>query len=207
MVTSDLAQHWDGLLTRTGASAPTSAATLLARWTQPHRRYHDLEHLRAVLRHVDDLAPHAADPDAVRLAAWYHDAIYTGAPDDETASAALARDELTRLGLSTTLVDEVARLVELTATHDPAPRDRNGAVLTDADLAILAADGPAYTRYTDAVRAEYAHIPEEAFRTGRAAVLARLLSTPALFRTTAGSARWEASARANLAAELHGLTR
>ncbi|MGQ0625020.1 MAG: HD domain-containing protein [Sporichthyaceae bacterium] len=206
MDSSDLARQWAELLTRVGAAGAVNADVLTARWAQPHRRYHDLEHLGAVLRHVDDLAAHAADPDAVRLAAWYHDAIYEGRADDEARSAALARAELGDAGLPAALVEEVARLVELSATHDPAPQDRNGAVLTDADLAILAADPPAYRRYTTAVRAEYAHVGDDEFRPGRAAVLRRLLGAPALFRTPTGSARWEAAARANLTAELAALT-
>ena len=70
------------------------------------------------------------DPRAVRLAAWFHDAVYVGDPaapagQDEADSAALARDVLTdpRLAVPADVVDEVARLVLLTAAHDPAPHD------------------------------------------------------------------------------------
>jgi len=96
--------------------------------------------------------------------------------------------------------------VLLTAGHDPAPDDADGAVLCDADLAILAADPEAYAAYTRAVRAEYAHVPDDAFRTGRAAVLQGLLDLPALFRTPHGHAMWEPRARANLRTELRNLT-
>ena len=64
---------------------------LLTRWSEPHRRYHDVDHLRSVLHIVDQLAGDAVDPDAVRLAAWFHDAVYSGRPgDDERTSAELA---------------------------------------------------------------------------------------------------------------------
>jgi predicted metal-dependent HD superfamily phosphohydrolase len=52
------------------------------------------------------------------------------------------------------------------------------------------------------VRQEYAHVPDDLFRAGRAAVLAALLAAPALFRTAAGRRRWEHAARANVEAEL-----
>jgi predicted metal-dependent HD superfamily phosphohydrolase len=97
---------------------------------------------------------------------------------------------------------EVARLVRLTVTHDPADDDRDGQVLCDADLAILASPPSAYAAYTAAVREEYHFVPNEAFRDGRAAVLRQLLELPRLFRTPYGREKWEATARYNLRSEL-----
>ncbi|MFE3140717.1 HD domain-containing protein [Streptomyces scopuliridis] len=184
------------------------ADRLLARWSEPQRRYHTTDHLLAVLDHVDTLAEYADDPDVVRLAAWFHDAVYR--PDrseNEERSARLAERALPEAGLSEDRTREVARLVRLTTTHAAAPADRNGAVLCDADLAILASGPDAYAAYTAAVREEYGFVPDDAFRTGRAAVLEQLLALPALFRTPYGAREWEARARANLAEELRGLTR
>jgi predicted metal-dependent HD superfamily phosphohydrolase len=184
--------------------SPTSRtewAAVVGAWSEPHRRYHDLAHLAAVLGLVDTLATHAADPTAVRLAAWYHDVAYDPTRDDnEQVSADRARIGL--LGLvSPDTVAEVERLVLLTAGHDPAPDDANGAVLCDADLAVLASPPQAYVAYATAVRAEYAHVPDADFTVGRSAVLEQLLALPALFRTPTAQA-WTAPARANLAAEL-----
>jgi predicted metal-dependent HD superfamily phosphohydrolase len=55
------------------------------------------------------------------------------------------------------------------------------------------------------VRAEYAEVPDDLFRTGRAAVLRQLLGLPRLFATPEGRRRWESRARSNLAAELASL--
>ena len=99
-------------------------------------------------------------------------------------------------------VAEVARLVRLTGTHDPGPGDRNGEVLCDADLAVLAGAPADYARYAAAVREEYAFVPDDAFRDGRAAVLRQLLDLPRLFRTPHGRDRWEPAARHNLRSEL-----
>ncbi|MEU1850342.1 hypothetical protein ABZ499_14000 [Streptomyces sp. NPDC019990] len=183
------------------------ADNLLARWQEPQRCYHTTEHLTAVLDHIDALREHARDPDVVRLAAWFHDAVYL--PDrseNEERSARLAERALTEAGLPTAKTAEVARLVRLTVTHDPADDDPDGQVLCDADLAILASPPSAYAAYTTAVRAEYHFVPSDAFRTGRAAVLRQLLDLPRLFRTPHGAAEWEATARHNLAAELDMLT-
>ncbi len=206
--TDSLAARWDALLLRCGASADPGpyGRALLERWAEPQRRYHTTEHLLAVLDHVDALAGHADDPDAVRLAAWFHDAVYR--PDrseNEERSARLAVRALTEAGLPAQRVALVARLVLLTTGHAPEPGDRDGEVLCDADLAVLGGTPEAYAAYAAAVREEYAFVPDEDFRAGRAAVLRQLLALPALYRTEAARARFDAAARANLAGELSWL--
>lgn len=196
----DLAS-WTSLV-GTSQQAGDRWAALVGRWSEPHRRYHGIGHLSAVLMFVDEYEHHAADPDAVRLAAWYHDAIYDPrANDNEERSAALATNELGALGLSTQVIDEVVRLVRLTIGHDPADGDRNGAVLTDADLLVLASPPEAYVAYVNAVREEYAHVSDADFRTGRAAVLDGLSAAHRIYRLPE-LAPLEAHARRNLAAEL-----
>ena len=185
--------------------SPTSRtewAAVVAAWSEPHRRYHDLAHLAAVLGLVGELGAAADDVDAVRLAAWYHDVVYDPRRDDnEAASAVRARAGLRGL-VPEGRLDEVARLILLTVGHAPAPEDRNGALLCDADLAVLAGPPDAYAAYASAVREEYAHLPDEAFTAGRIAVLERLLELPALYRLPAVAETWTPRARANLRAEL-----
>ncbi|MCW2873482.1 MAG: hypothetical protein JWL99_4802 [Streptomyces oryziradicis] len=203
----DLLTRWCDLLRRCQAEdAPDPAPygeDLLGRWAEPQRRYHTADHLAAVLGRAEELSGHAADPDAVLLAAWFHDAVYR--PDrsgNEERSARLAERALPEAGVPQALTAEVARLVRLTTAHDPAPGDLNGEVLCDADLAVLAGDPAGYAAYAAAVREEYGFVPDEAFRTGRAAVLEQLLALPQLFRTPLGHERWERTARRNLTTEL-----
>jgi predicted metal-dependent HD superfamily phosphohydrolase len=180
----------------------TEWASLVDAWSQPHRRYHDLAHLAAVLGVVAQLEATAPDPPAVRLAAWYHDVVYDPTrTDNEQVSA-----ERARAGLRGLVPDErraeVERLVLLTAGHDPAPDDVNGAVLCDADLSVLAAPPKAYAAYASAVREEYAHLSDDDFIRGRIAVLESLAALPALYRTPEAAEQWTATAAANLTAEL-----
>jgi predicted metal-dependent HD superfamily phosphohydrolase len=185
--------------------SPTSRtewAALVAAWSEPHRRYHGLAHLAAVLGLVGQLSGDAADPAAVALAAWYHDAVYDPERDDnEQVSAERARVGLRGL-VPEARAEEVARLVLLTAGHAPEPGDTNGAVLCDADLAVLAGPPEAYAAYASAVRAEYAHLSDEEFTAGRIAVLEHLLGLPELYRLPAVAGAWTPLARANLTAEL-----
>jgi predicted metal-dependent HD superfamily phosphohydrolase len=190
---------------RLAGDSPTSRtewAAVVAAWSEPHRRYHDLAHLAAVLGLVDALSPAADDADAVRLAAWYHDVVYDpDSADNEARSAGRARAGLRGL-VDDERLDEVERLVLVTVDHAPAPDDANGAVLCDADLAVLASPPDAYAGYASAVRAEYGHLSDADFTTGRIAVLERLLALPALYRLPENAERWTATARTNLGAEL-----
>ena len=196
----ELPQHWP-----LPQAAPLRDE-LVAAYADPSRHYHDTRHLTDVLGRLDELAaagtPFDAEP--VRLAAWFHDAVYDGERDAEERSAAWAEDALGGLCPSG-LTAEVARLVRLTETHTPEPEDRNGGALSDADLAILAAPPARYDEYAAAVRAEFAHIPDAEFRLGRAEVLRGLLAKPTLFHTDYARAQWEQPARANIARELAAL--
>lgn len=179
-------------------------AGLAQRHAEPHRRYHVLAHVDAVLRHLDVTAATLPDDRAVRLAAWYHDAIYDPrAAGNEEASADLAAAELTAAGVDPELVADVERLVRATAAHRPTEDDERA--LCDADLAVLGASPEAYERYRSEVRAEYAHLDDDTWRAGRAAVLRSLLGAP-LF-TTAAFADRDEEARRNLTAELDALDR
>jgi predicted metal-dependent HD superfamily phosphohydrolase len=163
-------------------------ADVAARYGEPHRRYHTLEHIQEVLERVNGTE--------VELAAWYHDIIYdTSASDSEARSATYAGEVLARLGAPVDVIEEVQRLILLTAGHAAADDDANGSLLIRADLAILSAEPSRYDRYARDVRAEYLHVDEESWRAGRMAVLRSLLAI-------VGDER----ARSNIARELSGLS-
>ena len=201
-------QQW---LADTGRSPAAESALdeLLGRYSEPHRRYHGVVHVRRVVDDVTELlrGVPAPDPAAVRLAAWYHDGIYEpGSPANEQQSADLARRALGELGVDQARIGEAARLILLTAAHEPADvvTDPGGAVLLDADLAVLGADPAAYAAYAQGVRMEYHHVDDAAWRQGRAAVLHRFLDAERIY-TTPAMHEHEARARANLTAELRSL--
>jgi predicted metal-dependent HD superfamily phosphohydrolase len=180
---------------------------LLARHREPHRRYHTATHVMWVCRHVDRLSTaHAPrDLDAVRMAALFHDAVYDSrSSTNEAHSAALADARLVELGWSDERRAHVRRMIEATAGHTDPP-DVDTAVLLDADLAILGAAANEYQAYVTGVRAEYAHVSDDAWRTGRARVLEHFLDRPAIYATTLMRHEREARARANLGAELASL--
>ncbi|AQP48160.1 hypothetical protein BW730_12295 [Tessaracoccus aquimaris] len=174
---------------------------LLGRWREPHRHYHDVRHLAACLAALDDLG---ATQRPVRLAAWFHDAVYEGVHgSDEERSAALAEERLAGL-LDAAEAAEVARLVRMTAEHRPT--DAPSKLLSDADLSVLGQSPGRYHVYLRDVRLDYAHLDDETWRSGRRTVVQALLAADPLFHTQQGSALWAEAASRNLADELAGLT-
>jgi len=187
---------------------PDPIDELRQRYAQPQRHYHTLAHVEAVLRHLRHLCAPDPIPRDVELAAWFHDAVYEPTRNDnEVQSAELARQLLSASGERPSVIEEVRRLVLLTRTHAPSDDDRNGAVLCDADLAILAAAPQEYDDYAAQIRAEYSHVPADAFVTGRAQVLERFLARPRIFHTTRAYEAWEGRARANVEREVEELRR
>ncbi|MFL6288009.1 MAG: metal-dependent phosphohydrolase [Actinomycetes bacterium] len=174
-----------------------------AKYTQPHRAYHNLLHVEDVLLKIEELAPPPEHELALALAAWFHDAVYQPDRDDnEERSAYAAFDAIEQAGGSPALMAEVVRLIRLTASHEPDPDDVAGAVLCDADLAILGASREKYVEYAQAIRQEYVHVPMADYHTGRTRVLRTFLAREQIYSTPYGREHWEVSARANIEAEI-----
>ena len=180
---------------------------LVEAYQQPHRYYHNLEHVAEMLKIVGRLSDRTSDPLAVTLAVWFHDAVYDPrSHDNEAASATLARERLSTLRLDPGLVARVADLILATAHTGASTDDPDAMVLLDADLGILGADEKRYRRYAAAIRREYAHVADEAYRIGRAGVLGAFLKRDAIYRTERMHQTGEEFARTNLRREIHELT-
>jgi len=182
-------------------------ADLVRHYREPRRAYHNTTHLRDVLAAIDRLAALPDEPRTVRLAAWFHDVIYDPqAQDNEERSAAYATAALGPHGIPAATLRRISDLILLTKTHAvESSTDRDASVLLDADLAILGAAPAQYDAYARAIRQEYAWVPDEAYRSGRRAVLERFLQRPRLYHTALLFAEREAAARANLRREIAAL--
>lgn len=182
--------------------APQS--NLLVAYAEPQRRYHTLAHIRDCLEQLED-AP-GLDP-AERLtlerAIWWHDAVYDPkCSDNEERSAELADRDLAAQGVGDAERAEVARLILLTKGHTVEPGDRLGALLVSIDLSVLGRPAAEYDAYAQAIREEYAYVPDDLYRMGRGTVLKHFLNAPAIYADPGFRERYEAQARANLAREL-----
>lgn len=181
---------------------------LVAAYSAPERRYHNLEHLHEMFRTAGRLT--CNDPASVQLAIWFHDAVYDSrASDNEPRSADLSVDLLGPIGVPASTLEKVVRLIRATAHTDGSlpPGDNDTATVLDADLAILGAAPERYAQYARDIRQEYAWVPEEKYRVGRAAVLQKFLARPRIYHHALIFGEGENQARVNLAAELSELTR
>ena len=200
-----------------GATVPrpqieAAASRLLERWADESRFHHNVKHLVDMLAKVDQLAEETHHPELVRLAAWYHGAVFSSAPssayaqrggEDETASAELAAEELSALGVPEKSVTRIHDIITGLARHRDAI-DVDTQALCDAELATLAVEPQRYAEYRRSIRKEYAHIPLRDYLTSRIAILTKLLARKNLFASPLGQ-HWEQPARQNLSAELQRL--
>lgn len=202
-----LVERWSALWAALQLEMPEDARAdrMLARYAEPHRAYHTVQHLEECLGWLDEARDAAGDRANVELALWYHDAVYQPRRDDnEQASASLARLHLGQGGAPAPLVDEVCALIRWTEhTTEPPPGDP--ALIVDIDLAVLGAPPPRYAEYERQVRQEYEWVPLPVFRRQRAALLESFLARNLIFSTPYLHERLEHQARINLSAAIRKL--
>lgn len=188
----ETAERWLGVLTR--------------HYSAPGRHYHNLHHVAEMLRLLGQLG-RGANHDALRFAAWFHDAVYdTRSKTNEEESAALAERALGELGLPHEGVEAVRRLILATKRHDAEGDAHDLGLFLDADLSILGSEEETYVAYSEAIRREYAWVPNAAYREGRLKVLTNFLARERLFYTEPLAARFESRARNNLSNEIRALS-
>ncbi|GAA1539655.1 PQQ-binding-like beta-propeller repeat protein [Kribbella lupini] len=194
-----LRERWNDLI----PGAAELADDLVERYCAPGRKAFRDQYLQRVLDALGTLDQLSADPTAVYLAAWFHQAVHT--PGDHTvadaeASAELAAEKLPAYGVTAARTAEVARLVLLTGARPPVDPDSapdpNADVLLDAVNATMA--DPEY-----AVQA--AELRRDSDDRGttvkqRHALVGALLERP-IYRTQLARDRFDVKARANLKRE------
>ena len=172
-------------------------AELVQRHQEPGRHYHTLEHVNAVLDQLEAARGKLEHPADAELAVWFHDAIYHPARHgNEQQSAALAREHLVTAGAPEAQIGRVARMILDTRHQEPAGSP-DGALVADADLAILAAEPGDFHAYERAIRREYSHLTDAEFSAGRRQFVAAMLGRPQIYQT-ASFTQFEPLARANL---------
>ena len=193
---------WQRLWGELGAAGPANGGLfnqLVAAYSERHRHYHTLQHLRECLAQFEAASMLAKQPCEVEAALWFHDAIYEPQRhDNEARSADWASASLRAAGVDTVRAERIAALVLVTAGHLPPAGDDDAALLCDIDLSILGAAPARFDESGRQIRAEYAHVPEDAFREGRGDVLRGFLARPRIYRSAAFHDALEERARANL---------
>jgi predicted metal-dependent HD superfamily phosphohydrolase len=196
---SDMARWratWQGL----GVGAPNESLyqELIGRYSEPHRRYHTIQHLDECFARLDEARDLAGRIHEVELALWFHDAVYgTRNQNNEEQSADWARAVVEQAGLPGAVGETVHALI-LATRHDAEPTTEDAALLIDVDLAILGAPAERFDEYERQVREEYSWVPGFMFRRKRREILEAFLQRSQIYATEHFRDRYEAVARSNL---------
>ncbi len=91
-------------------------------------------------------------------------------------------------------------MILATKRHEGSTPDAS--LLLDIDLSVLGANAATFQAYDAAIKQEYAWVPEDQYRAGRAKVLGGFLARDAIYRTPTFRAAYESRARENLTAAL-----
>lgn len=190
---------WSQLNTSTSQHSPQLLQALLAAYAEPQRKYHNIDHIAAMLRLLQEAG--ITDP-AAYWATLYHDAVYLpGARNNEKLSAVMAKSAMTLLYIEPNISALAVRIILATKKHVLSECPITQAVL-DADMAIMGADVATYQQYRIAIRGEFSRVPAVLFKIGRVNFLDKLLKLPQIFGNDWFYEKFENSARLNIAGEL-----
>ena len=228
VISIDTVKHWKELCNKLHFSASVAEnvwQVLETRYGEVQRHYHNMHHIRALLRHSATYADLIADKEAVDLAVYFHDVVYDPKSKTNEEDSADLFVNLCSPHISSTLCEKVRQYIIETKKHDVLLSDDNDLKLfIDMDMSILGVHPTQYAKYAQQIRQEYEFVPEADYCRGRAAVLESFLqpssveepqpqtisSTESLsaqvdkkyiFATELCRSLWEDQARRNLAWE------
>lgn len=192
---------WASAWSDLGLQAPSGLfEALLAAYQEPQRHYHSQQHLGECLVHFEQVRHLANQPGEVAIALWFHDAVYdVRGKSNERQSADWALRTLAACGASQATQQRVEHLI-MSTQHDTMPTQLDEQLLVDIDLAILGATPERFAEYDKQVSTEYSWVPGIVYAIKRKRVLRAFLDRPHIYHTPYFRERYEAQARANLAA-------
>ena len=180
---------------------------LKERYSEKSRFYHNFSHVKTLLELFESIADKIQDPRAIQFAIWFHDVIYdTRKSDNEAESARLAAELLRKLNVNDETIELVKDLILLTKDHSGKNLSSDAKLFLDMDLAVLGMNEEIYKEYSEAIRQEYAWVPESMYRKGRKKVLRSFMKRERIYFTDEMKARYEAQARKNIDNEIKSLS-
>ncbi|MEM9528425.1 MAG: hypothetical protein AAGA31_17565 [Bacteroidota bacterium] len=206
-MSTDPAQYYESCLETLASGATSAWPSIASAYTG--RAYHNLDHLREMLGHLQAIPPDFAPAAAplFGMALIYHDIVYrAGRKDNEAKSADRLEMDLIALGRSKTEANFCRSLIMATKSHQPSQKNQTAeAWLIDYDLAVLARDAAGYDLYVAGIRREFRRYPNFLYRPGRRKALQHFLERDWIYQTPVFRQRFEEIARTNIQRELAGL--
>lgn len=165
-------------------------------YSEPHRVYHDRQHLAHCLEQLELANGLIAHPEQVEMAIWFHDIINDpGDRHNEQRSADYFRT-LAAGRFDAEFVDAVVELI-LVTTHREAPLDPDQQFICDIDLASFGCPWECFIHDSNRVKAEFTGTEEEYYR-GKKAFLQAMLGRERIFLTDFFNQHYEQQARENI---------
>jgi predicted metal-dependent HD superfamily phosphohydrolase len=191
---------WSETWSRLGVSLPDALLyqKLIACYSEPHRKYHTLQHLGECFSHLSEIRFLAEHPHEIEIALWFHDAIHdTTGKNNEEKSADWAQAAALANGLSQETAARIHALV-IATRHDAVPASRDAEIIIDVDLAILGATPERFAEYETQVRQEYAWVSSLVYQRERSKILNAFLKRKNIYSTLYFQINHEERARENL---------
>ena len=192
--------QWLSLWNRLGAKGDPHAIylDLLTRYSEPHRKYHNFEHIEQCLVELEEVKHLTPNSDIIEFALWFHDCVYdTHANDSEEQSASVASLIARQTGLSENFVKTVEDLIVATK-HTSTSSDFDTQLICDIDLTPLGQVAAVFDQNSLNIRFEYQWVPKEDYVPGRIKILETLLDRPTIYQTCYFWKKYENMARLNL---------
>jgi len=197
-----LKERFFDLCGRIGLDNPEHAYNEMQKYySRPKRFYHNFNHIRMCLDEFSDARHFVQNPDALEFAIFFHDIICEPSLDDnEERSARLAYHLCKGCGADKEFARNVMNLILMTK-HDGNADDINltldSRLIADIDLAILGKPAAEFDKYEQAIRKEYAHLPEDLYARERIRLLRDFLKR-GIYQTIFFISRYDLKARENL---------
>ena len=192
-------RHWTSLMLALGnpKRAEDIFKDLITRYSEPHRAYHNLEHIVTMLDELEQLGEMRTHPEEA-WAIWHHDAVCDPkAKDNEERSDLISKNHARKLALSD-LFGELASAFILATKHSALPAGDRAKIVVDLDRAILGKPKKEFDSYEAGIRREYDYISQLDFYAGRSKILQSFLDRPSIYLTELFRSKYESIARKNL---------
>lgn len=194
-----LHSRWNGLCQRLNIpDAQSSFENIVKHYSEPHRFYHNLNHLYNCFQEFDLITTLLDNPESVELALWYHDLIHSlGQSGNEENSAQIAKVFCQSQNFSDYFAKQVENHI-LATKHTTISRHHDSQYLSDIDMAILGQSTDPFDIYESQICQEYSsiYLPVE-YRKRRTVFLETILKHP-IYVTKFFHDRYEQTARQNI---------
>ena len=176
---------------------------LINKYNEPHRHYHNLDHILYCLDKLKEFQGEEYDDIAVRFALWYHDGVYNiGDNQNEEKSCELAEKHLLQIVKPCSLIENVRTLI-LVTKHLQASQlfSFECKLMVDVDLSSFG-DRPEFQHSCELIRKEYFSIDEKIYLTERIKILFNFITRPSIYLTNYFREKYELQAFENICFEI-----